>query len=94
MPLGITWQIYMAVPNISKAAEYVEDADVFVIIGTSLNVYPAAGLLHYVRRGVPVYLIDPNPVLTPDAFNIVYIQEPASVGIEILLKKYLSSQQG
>ena len=83
-----------AVPNISKAAEYVEDADVFVIIGTSLNVYPAAGLLHYVRRGVPVYLIDPNPVLTPDAFNIVYIQETASVGIEILLKKYLSSQQG
>ena len=50
-----------AVPNISVAAEEVQEADILVIIGTSLVVYPAAGLLHYARPDVPVYLIDPNP---------------------------------
>ena len=49
-----------SVPMIEKAIEYVETADVFLIIGTSLNVYPAAGLLNYVPRDVPVYLIDPK----------------------------------
>lgn len=49
------------VPNIEPAIRLVEEADIFVVIGTSLAVYPAAGLLHYVRRGVPVYYIDPNP---------------------------------
>ena len=51
-----------AVPMIETAIDYVEKADIFVIIGTSLNVYPAAGLLNYVPRGVPVYLIDPKEV--------------------------------
>lgn len=50
-----------AVPNMETAVEWVHDADIFVVIGTSLNVYPAAGLLHYVRPGVPIYYIDPNP---------------------------------
>lgn len=49
------------VPNMELAAEWVSDADIFVVIGTSLNVYPAAGLLHYVRPGIPIYYIDPNP---------------------------------
>ena len=51
-----------SVPMIEKAIEYVETADVFLIVGTSLNVYPAAGLLNYVPRDVPVYLIDPKEV--------------------------------
>lgn len=50
-----------AVPNIEPAIRLVEEADIFVVIGTSLAVYPAAGLLHYVRHGVPVYYIDPKP---------------------------------
>ena len=50
-----------AVPNMETAVEWVNEADIFVVIGTSLNVYPAAGLLHYVRPGVPIYYIDPNP---------------------------------
>lgn len=49
-----------AVPMISDAIDELRDADIFVIIGTSLNVYPAAGLLNYAPAGVPVYLIDPN----------------------------------
>ncbi|MDR0795027.1 MAG: NAD-dependent deacylase [Tannerella sp.] len=51
-----------AVPNIEQAIQIVESADIFVIIGTSLNVYPAAGLLNYVTQGQPIYLIDPNEV--------------------------------
>lgn len=51
-----------AVPMIEPAAREAMDADIFIIIGTSLNVYPAAGLIGYVRPGVPVYVIDPKPV--------------------------------
>ncbi|MCF0164513.1 MAG: NAD-dependent deacylase [Bacteroidales bacterium] len=51
-----------AVPMIEKAAEEVSKADILLIIGTSLVVYPAAGLVGYVRAGVPVYLIDPHPM--------------------------------
>ena len=71
-----------AVPNIEPAIELVEQADIFVVIGTSLNVYPAAGLLHYVRKGVPVYYIDPNPAAVPPGVNV--IKEPASKGVKIL----------
>jgi len=60
-----------AVPNIEPAVELVEQADVFVVIGTSLNVYPAAGLLNYVRRGVPVYYIDPHPASVPQGVHVL-----------------------
>ena len=50
-----------AVPNFTLATEIVSQADIFVIIGTTLSVYPAASLLNYVRHGVPVYYIDPHP---------------------------------
>ena len=75
-----------AVPNIGVAADLVGEADIFVIIGTSLNVYPAAGLVHYLRRNVPVYLIDPKTVNNPSAFNFTFIQKGASEGIEELRK--------
>lgn len=68
-----------AVPNITPAIELVEEADVFVVIGTSLNVYPAAALLHYVRKGVPVYYIDPHPASVPD--NVTVIKCGASEGV-------------
>ena len=64
-----------AVPMISAAAEEAQTADIFIIIGTSLNVYPAAGLIHYVRPGVPVYLIDPNPISAGS--NVTQIQKGA-----------------
>ena len=51
-----------AVPEMDHAIRLVEQADMLLIIGTSMQVYPAAGLIHYVRSGVPVYLIDPNEV--------------------------------
>jgi len=49
------------VPAINEAIKIVESAEILCIIGTSLNVYPAAGLLHYAPSGCPIYLIDPNP---------------------------------
>jgi NAD-dependent deacetylase len=50
-----------AVPMLNRAAEVVYDANIVVIVGTSMNVYPAAGLVGYARPGAPVYYIDPNP---------------------------------
>ena len=73
-----------AVPNITIAAEECQEADIFVIIGTSLAVYPAAGLIHYVRPGVPVYLIDPNPVSAGE--RVTQIQKGASEGMRELSK--------
>ena len=64
-----------AVPMIEKAIDYAEQADIFVIIGTSLNVYPAAGLLNYVPWNVPVYLIDPKQVPVPSGRSVQVIQK-------------------
>ncbi len=74
-----------AVPNIEPAIELVEQADIFVVIGTSLNVYPAAGLLHYVRRGVPVYYIDPNPARVPAGVHV--IKTGAGEGVSVLARE-------
>lgn len=71
-----------AVPNFEPATDIVRSADIFVIIGTSLVVYPAAALLHYVRQGVPVFYIDPNPAQVPDGVTV--IKATASEGIRQL----------
>lgn len=73
-----------AVPMISVAAECASEADVFVIVGTSLNVYPAAGLVQYVRPGVPVYIIDPEPVMTSGRRAVTHIAKGASEGMKEL----------
>ncbi|MCU4165323.1 SIR2 family NAD-dependent protein deacylase [Carboxylicivirga caseinilyticus] len=74
-----------AVPAIEPAIELTQQADIFVVVGTSLNVYPAAGLLNYVSRGVPIYLIDPaQPMFTPSS-NITFIQEKATTGVKKLI---------
>jgi NAD-dependent deacetylase len=71
------------VPAIQDAMRIAEQADIFVIVGTSMNVYPAAGLLNYVRPGVPVFCIDPNPVHLYS--NITFIKEKAGTGVVKLL---------
>ncbi|GAB6007817.1 SIR2 family NAD-dependent protein deacylase [Dysgonomonas reticulitermitis] len=72
-----------AVPMIEKAIETVNTADILVIIGTSLNVYPAAGLLNYANPDTPVYLIDPKEV-NAHRQGIHFIQKGASEGVEEL----------
>ena len=60
-----------AVPNITPAIGLASEADIFVVIGTSMNVYPAAALLHYVRAGVPIYYIDPHPAAVPAGVRVL-----------------------
>ena len=75
-----------SVPMIETAIGYCENADIFLIIGTSLNVYPAAGLLNYVPKHVPVYLIDPNDVPIASGRQVHVIQKGASAGMEELMQ--------
>lgn len=78
-----------AVPLIEDAIAALSGIDAFVIIGTSLNVYPAAGLLNYVPSGVPVYLIDPNEVNANTHRGITVIRKGASEGMRLLIDEYL-----
>lgn len=75
-----------AVPNIEPAIELVQQADIFVVIGTSLNVYPAAGLLHYLGRGTQIYYIDPRPAPVPSGVTVLEMTATEGVArlIEIL----------
>ena len=73
-----------AVPAISDASLICQKADIFVVVGTSLNVYPAAGLIDYVPAGVPVFLIDPNEVQTSNN-NVTFIKKKAGTGVKKLI---------
>ena len=79
-----------AVPMIEEAIPVVYSADVFVVVGTSLVVYPAAGLIEYVPRFVPKYIVDPGKPDVRTYPNLTFINEKASTGMEkvkvILLK--------
>lgn len=78
-----------AVPRMDDAIEALSGVDAFVIIGTSLNVYPAASLLSFVPRNVPVYLIDPNEVTVNSNRSVVAIRKGASEGMRYLIDEYL-----
>lgn len=73
------------VPNLELAASYVKNADICIVIGTSFNVYPAAGLVQYVPYGNPIYYIDPRPAYTPDYPDIEVIPEVATKGMQTLI---------
>ena len=75
-----------AVPKIEEAVSYVVLSDIFVVIGTSLNVYPAAGLLNYFQKGKPIFLIDPKEVQTGRT-DIEFIKKGASEGVKILIER-------
>ncbi len=74
-----------AVPNIGKAIDLVESAGLILIVGTSLKVYPAAGLYRYARPDIPIYLIDPKEVPVQDG-RITQITEVATKGMETFMK--------
>ncbi len=80
------------VPMIEAAVDLVRRADIFVVIGTSLVVYPAAGLINCVRPGTPIYYIDPNPAATHGLPNLTVIKAPATKGMEILTEKLTAKQ--
>jgi len=69
------------VPNMDVAAEMIVDADYFITVGTSLNVYPAAGLIELASSKIPKYLIDPGTFDLKHLTNLIHIQEKASAGV-------------
>jgi NAD-dependent deacetylase len=76
-----------AVPEISRASLICSKADIFVVIGTSLNVYPAAGLIDYVPISALVFLIDPGDINAPYGRPIINIKEKATTGVPHLIKQ-------
>lgn len=74
------------VPLYEKALNEVKDCDIFLIIGTSLKVYPAAGLVAYVPDGSQVYIIDPNKVQSDYRKDIIHIEKGAVEGMDMLKK--------
>jgi len=78
------------VPQFSPAAELTAQADIFVVIGTSLVVYPAAALMQYAPKGIPVYYIDPRPAAVPSYVHV--IAEPATQGVATLKRLLLENE--
>lgn len=78
------------VPMISVAEQMASKADIFIVIGTSMVVYPAAGLIHCVDYSIPKYVIDPNKPTISKFKNLEYITEKASVGVKKLVDQLLS----
>ncbi|MFV0482009.1 MAG: Sir2 family NAD-dependent protein deacetylase [Campylobacteraceae bacterium] len=74
------------VPMMDEAVKIIENTDILVIIGTSLQVYPAASLINFARKNTPIFLIDPNDV-TVNIKNLKVIKEIASKGMEVLTKE-------
>jgi len=76
-----------AVPEISRASVICSKADIFVVVGTSLNVYPAAGLIDYVPKSAAVFLIDPGDINAPYGRQIINIKEKATTGVPHLIEQ-------
>lgn len=70
-----------AVPMIDKAIDICTTADILMIIGTSMQVYPAASLMHYVPQNTPTFFIDPKPAISSSK-NLTVIAEPATTGVK------------
>lgn len=70
-----------AVPMIDTAVDVCMTADILLIIGTSMQVYPAASLMHYVPADIPIYFIDPKPAIESKG-NLTVIAEPATLGMK------------
>ena len=79
-----------AVPLIEPAAELASQADIFIVVGTSLVVYPAAGLVDYVPNSVPIYVIDPHKPDVRARKNMVFIEQKATVGLRELANKLIT----
>jgi len=80
-----------AVPKLELAIELVAKADILVIVGTSMQVYPAANLVNYVKQKTPIYFIDPNPTINSHDFDsLTIISEKASTGIQKLIDVHLN----
>jgi len=84
----IVW-FHEPVPMMEQAAAICCDADVFIIVGTSLVVYPAAGLVEYVRKEVPKYLVDPKIPDWQNNSSVTFIKKNAGEGVPELVKQLM-----
>lgn len=87
----IVW-FHEAVPMIEVAVPLVHEADIFVVVGTSLVVYPAAGLVNYAKHQAPKFIVDKRIPYTSSVYNLTTIEKPATEGIKelkALLKQYV-----
>ena len=76
-----------AVPMLERAIEITAEADMLLIIGTSMQVYPAASLINYIKSQVPIFFIDPRPAINSSGFeNLTIIPEKATIGMEKFMK--------
>ena len=83
-----------SVPMFDRATRIVEKADVLVVVGTSLAVYPAASLVHYAQRNVPIYLVDPGqPDVAMIRNPLTHIRERAAVGMPKLLETLVGKER-
>jgi NAD-dependent deacetylase len=79
------------VPEMETACEIAAKADVFVVVGTSMVVYPAAGLIDYTKPNIPKYLIDPSDVKVNAITNLRIIKEKASIGLPMLANELMNT---
>ncbi|MEA1786899.1 NAD-dependent deacylase [Arenibacter sp. GZD96] len=80
------------VPELENAIQLTQTAKYLLIIGTSMQVYPAASLIHYTRHGIPIYVIDPKPVVDANAFkNLTVFSTTAVEGVPKLAAQLISS---
>ena len=83
------------VPLLEEAAKLTLQADFLIVVGTSLQVYPAAGLIHYRKQGVPLYFVDPKPTLSAgDLDHLEILPERAAVGLPILANRLIGKGSG
>lgn len=82
-----------AVPMMDIALEITNEADIFIVVGTSLNVYPAAGLVYVVEDNVPIYVVDPYTPEMQKRPNVTFITEPATTGLTKLAEELLAKAE-
>jgi NAD-dependent deacetylase len=81
------------VPLIPVAQGIVKKADILLVVGTSLNVYPAAGIVNHIRKRIPIYLIDPGEVRVKGIDHVYWFREPATTGMDKFIQKVVVEMQ-
>ncbi len=81
-----------AVPMIETAAQICSEAELFILVGSSLAVYPAAGLVNYVSPNIPKYIIDPQIPYLDQIRSFIKIEEKATIGVPRLISELLSTE--
>lgn len=93
-PKGGQWRPHIVwfgedVPMLGVAAAWAELADIFIVVGSSMQVYPAAGLIHYVPKASPKFYVDPKPAQLPHLDNLKVLAEPATTGLPALVAELI-----